>query len=63
MEENIIKKRAWFVIALIVAGIIMSLPAPDGLTPAGHKAIALLVILILQTCLFFQHLSHIRFFP
>ncbi|ODS40144.1 hypothetical protein BEH94_05490 [Candidatus Altiarchaeales archaeon WOR_SM1_SCG] len=47
MEENIIKKRAWFVIALIVAGIIMSLPAPDGLTPAGHKAIALLVMVVI----------------
>jgi sodium-dependent dicarboxylate transporter 2/3/5 len=47
MEEDIIKKRLWFVAAIIIAGIIISLPAPEGLTPEGQKTIALLIMVII----------------
>ena len=47
MDEKTVKKRIWFVAALIVAGIIMSLPTPDGLTPDGHKTIALLIMVVI----------------
>ena len=47
MEKNIIKKRLWLVAALIVAGIIMLVPTPEGLTPDGQKTIALLVMVVI----------------
>ena len=47
MEKSIIKKRLWFVVALIAAGIVMLIPTPDGLTPDGQKTIALLVMVVI----------------
>jgi len=47
MEKDIIKKRAWFVVALIVAAAIILLPTPEGLTAQGQKTIALLIMVVI----------------
>ena len=41
--------KRWFLVSLAIGAIVLSLPTPDGLTPAGH---AVLTMAIVATILF-----------
>ncbi|MBP1743064.1 MAG: CitT [Firmicutes bacterium] len=42
-----LKKGIWLVVAVAVYFIITALPAPEGLTPEGQKAVALMVVAVI----------------
>jgi len=40
-------KRKWFFIGLLIGAILLSLPAPEGLSPIGMRTLALVIVAFL----------------